>query len=200
MSEATTLSSTTMNAGEAADVIALKVAGERLFIYLFHGKYSSKDFPGARLEEVVIWSCGQAQKSVFRRHDPERLLDHMQRREALRVARHGVSRFERGDSTQLRQIQRQARGFDPAFSITIVQPGLRVADLCPEHLALLRSLPSSSRRETYEVPLSGNRKRVASGLSERERAGSWTSSCSARRCPKTAAARSCLRRAPPAAP
>ena len=139
------------DAGEAADVIALKVEGERLRVDLFHCKYSSKDSPGARLEDLYP-VCGQAQKSVFRRHDPERLLNHMQYREALRMARHGVSRFERGDPTKLRQIQRQARLLDPAFSITIVQPGLRVSDLGSEHLALL-AVTELFLRETYEVPL-----------------------------------------------
>lgn len=136
--------------GEAADIIGIKVEGDRAVVDLYHCKYSSGDTPGARLGDLYE-VCGQAQKSVYRRGDLEKLFDHMQRREAHRAEKQGVSRFERGDQAALQQVRRRVRFLEPAVTIVIVQPGLCASQLQPEHLTLL-GVTELFLRETYEVP------------------------------------------------
>ncbi|MBL8126772.1 MAG: DEAD/DEAH box helicase family protein, partial [Chloroflexia bacterium] len=81
--------------GEAADIVALKVANDRLIVHLYHCKYAGGDNAGARLDDLYV-VCGQAQRSVYRRGDVAGLFDHLRLREVARVEKCGVSRFARG--------------------------------------------------------------------------------------------------------
>jgi superfamily II DNA or RNA helicase len=137
--------------GEAADVVALKVEGERLRAALHHCKFSSADTPGARLEDLYV-VCGQAQRSVHYRGDLARLILHLERREALRLGRGRPTRFERGTLDDLIRIRRAAPSLSHEMTISIVQPGLSASRLGPEHLELL-GVTASYLMETFEVPL-----------------------------------------------
>lgn len=134
---------------EAADVVALKVAGEKLLVHLFHCKFSTEEKAGARVEDMYA-VCGQAQRSVFWRTDLRGLLDHLSYRDARRLEKHSVSRFERGDQVRLDEIARQSPYLTPEFKIFVVQPGLAKSKAEVSQLELL-AVTELYLRETYGV-------------------------------------------------
>lgn len=82
--------------GEAADVIAIRSDADRLIVRLYHCKFSKETAAGSRVKNLYE-VCGQAQRSVYWKGQPAELIEHMLHREAKRLSRGGVSRFERGD-------------------------------------------------------------------------------------------------------
>jgi hypothetical protein len=135
---------------EAADVIALRVDGEQLLIHLFHCKYAGGK-PGQRVGDLYE-VCGQAQRSVYWKEDPERLLDHLLRRDARRLRTHGNSRFEVGSVKTVRALKRRLRFLMPEMRVTVVQPGASRAELTTGQLDLLAAT-ELYLRETYGVEL-----------------------------------------------
>lgn len=137
--------------GESADIVAIRIEQAHLLFRLYHCKFSGAAQPGARIDDLYA-VCGQAQSSVHWRGRPEQLLEHMINREAKRISKNGVSRFERGDLKLLTQLKRRLRTLRPEFQIYIVQPGLSGAAARADHLELL-SATELHLRETYSVPL-----------------------------------------------
>jgi hypothetical protein len=137
------------DAREAADVVAVKVAGDRLIVHLFHLKFSGENHPGARVEDLYA-VCGQAQRSVHWKADTQRLFDHLRHREASRLERTGVSRFERGGFERLDEIARQAPYLTPEFKAFVVQPGLSRARAALNQLELL-AVTELYLQETYAI-------------------------------------------------
>jgi superfamily II DNA or RNA helicase len=124
------------SANEAADVVALAVQGEDLFIHLFHCKYSLDASAGGRVKDLYE-VCGQAQRSARWRQDVERLLSNLLRRNSNRIAAGGPSRFEKGSPDVLLALQRRARFLRPNLAVFIVQPGLSKAQAKANQLQLL---------------------------------------------------------------
>jgi superfamily II DNA or RNA helicase len=112
--------------GEAADVVAIKVAEDRLIIRLYHCKFSSGDTAGARIDDMYA-VCGQAQKSVFWREHPEKLIPHLIERARKRDQNNQTSRFEKGDFRDLSRIGWREEQMQKDFRAIIVQPGLSKA-------------------------------------------------------------------------
>lgn len=137
---------------EAADVIAIKVDGEKLIVHLFHCKFSSEAKPGGRVADLYE-ICGQAQRCVvWRGEDPVALFDHIRHREGLRVARGEPTRFERGSMQAVRDIRRRARQLAPEFRVFAVQPGLSKSGVSAGQLELLGTT-ELYLRETFGIPL-----------------------------------------------
>ena len=136
---------------EAADVVALKIEGDRLLVHLYHCKFSGGREAGARIDDLYA-VCGQAQKSVAWKADAENLIRHLRVRSAARRDRHGVDRFERGDEAGLTALGHKARFLIPDVRIFIVQPGLSRAGASVGQLDLLAAT-EAYLRETYAVPL-----------------------------------------------
>jgi hypothetical protein len=136
---------------EAADVVGLKVLGERLVVHLYHCKFSGGREAGARLDDLYA-VCGQAQKSVVWKVDTERLVRHLRLRSAARFARCSVDRFEHGDEAGLTALGNKARFLVPDVRIFIVQPGLSKRDASVGQLDLLAAT-QAYLRDTYAVPL-----------------------------------------------
>jgi hypothetical protein len=122
-------------ANEAADVVGLRIDGERLLIDLFHLKYSSSP-PGHRVKDLYE-VCGQAQRSIFWKEDALRLVDHLKRREVRRQKKHGATRFEKGDLRSLATLRRRLRFLMPEMRITVIQPGISKAEMSVDQLDLL---------------------------------------------------------------
>lgn len=120
---------------EAADVVALRIDGERLLIDLFHLKFCTSA-PGHRLQDLYE-VCGQAQRSIYWKEDAGHLLAHLKHREGRRQKAHGVSRFEKGDLKTLSTLRRRLRFLMPEMRITIVQPGVSKAEISSDQLDLL---------------------------------------------------------------
>ena len=109
-------------AGEIADVVAMRIEGSKLYVNLMHCKFSHEDAPGARVLDLYE-VCGQAQKSILRRHNPQLMVDRLIKREKNRrkVGRTGILV---GDDSNLQHIADRVRLLEPQFVITIVQPGV----------------------------------------------------------------------------
>jgi hypothetical protein len=125
-------------AGEIADVVAIRIEGDELVVYLGHCKYSSGDAPGARVADLYE-VCGQAQKSVRWRRDVSALFAQLLRREKRRMERQGRSGLMSGDAQDLYRLEDRSRFLRPRFTIGIVQPGLSKAQVSRAMLELLAS-------------------------------------------------------------
>lgn len=139
------------SAGESADVVALRVDGGRLIVQLLHCKFSAEAEPGARVGDLYT-VCGQAQRSVSWRGEVERLLEHLERRDAARRKAGQPSRFEQGNATVLRNIRRRMNELSPAVEVVIVQPGLSRANASNDQLELL-AVTQFYLHTTFGVPL-----------------------------------------------
>jgi len=124
-------------AGEIADIVALRIDGNRLTVLLVHCKYSSKNQPGHRVEDLYA-VCGQTVKSArWRREDARVMLKNLIRRARQKQRRTGVSPFVVGDPAALYRLQEAARFLIPDFQIIIAQPGLSKAVVSEAQLNLL---------------------------------------------------------------
>ena len=137
--------------GEIADIVALKVAGDKLLVNLVHCKYSKSDKAGVRVGDLYE-VCGQAQKSVFWRSEISKLFQRLKFREQERQKKYSVSRFEKGDLQKLEELRRHSRSLYPKFHIYIVQPGLETSKVSPQILDLLGAT-ELYLSETFNVPL-----------------------------------------------
>lgn len=124
------------SSGESADVVALKVLGDRLQVHLFHCKFAKGTEAGERVSELYE-VCGQAQKSIHWRRDVDELFQHLVRRNADWEKKYKVTRFQKGDEERLGEIILEARELRPDFEIAIVQPGLSKAGPTRDQLDLL---------------------------------------------------------------
>ena len=122
--------------GEAADVVAMKLEGDRLLIDLFHCKYAHAGEPAARIDDLYE-VCGQAQKNGFWKMDVEKLFRHLRQREAKRLGRGAVSRLEVGDLAKLRELEHRAASKMVDMSVWVVQPGLAKAQASAAQRELL---------------------------------------------------------------
>jgi superfamily II DNA or RNA helicase len=124
------------SANEAADVVGIAVSGDEILIHLFHCKFSSEPEPGSRVKDLYE-VCGQAQRSARWRHDVEKLLGNLLRRNAARIIAGGVSRFEKGTKEMLISLKNRSRLLKPRLSIFVVQPGLAKSQAKANQLELL---------------------------------------------------------------
>ncbi len=140
-------------AGEIADVVTLRVTEGLVQVTLHHCKYSSAATPGARVKDLYE-VCGQAQKSARWRDRPNRMFNHMLKREKLRLDKGQSSRFEQGDAAFLKRLKASWQDYRYEFDVGIVQPGLSRAAVSEEGLHLLASV------ETYLLETRSMRLRV----------------------------------------
>lgn len=123
--------------GEVADIIAIKFLDEIINIDLFHCKYSSKNLPGSRVEDLYE-VCGQAQKSINWKIKPEKLLKHILKREILRNSKYkNKTRFEVGDKNTINSLINMSRAYPIKMNVYIVQPGISKEKISKEQLELL---------------------------------------------------------------
>lgn len=118
------------DAGEVADVVALRMDHNRLIVHLYHCKYSGDVNPGCRVDDFYA-VCGQSQKSVHWREKKglEKLIPHLLDREQKRLQKGEPTRFDRGDVRTLDDIAARMEVLRPEFTISVVQPGLSKAKI-----------------------------------------------------------------------
>ncbi|OPF90512.1 hypothetical protein I8G32_02271 [Rhodopseudomonas palustris] len=139
--------------GEIADVVALRITDSVVSATLFHCKYSGADTPGARLSDLYE-VCGQAQKSARWRDRPNRMLQHMLKREQKRRDRGLSSRIETGSAAAIKKLKAGWQDYRFEYDVRIVQPGLSRKAIGEEGLHLLAGV------ETYLLETRGMRLRV----------------------------------------
>jgi superfamily II DNA or RNA helicase len=139
-------------AGEAADVVAIKVkdAERTIEVEFYHCKYSTEGSPGARVKELYE-VCGQAQKSIRWMEDATELFRHLLRREEKRQDEDSVSRIERGDFDKIDEIKEKSIVYRTELKIFVVQPGLSKRRVSPDQLELLGAT-ESYLKGTYMIP------------------------------------------------
>lgn len=137
-------------AGEIADIVAIKVCGDKLLVRLVHCKWSQPD-SGVRVGDFFE-VCGQAQKCVRWRSDTKRLFKRLADRESSRQKRYGITRFAKGDLKALDEVRRRSRVLFPVFEVTVVQPGLD-ANRADAGVLDLLGATELYLRETFDVPL-----------------------------------------------
>jgi superfamily II DNA or RNA helicase len=147
-------------AGEAADVVAIRVIGgvlapERIEVEFYHCKYSHGPMPGHRIIDLYE-VCGQAQKSIWWAASPQKksdLLTHLMRRESLRKNNERPTRFERGTVDLLHTIREISKLIPVSFAIAVVQPGISKRQVSIDQLQLL-GVTNNHLWETYQLPFS----------------------------------------------
>lgn len=137
--------------GEAADIVTFGVKNERVYISFYHCKYSGDERPGARIDDLYE-VCGQTQKSIHWRSDPEGLILHLLKRNAKRVEKTNVSGFELGDEKSLNGFLRCVRMMEITFQVYIVQPGLSKSQASDAQREIL-AVTELYLKETYAIDL-----------------------------------------------
>jgi len=146
------------DAGEAADVVAIRVVGglenpTRVEIELYHCKYSSAAGAGRRIRDLYE-VCGQAQKSIWwagslmKKAD---LITHLMRRDSDRLSNDRPSRLERGTKEILLTIKEIANLLPVSLAVAIVQPGVSKAEVSEDQLQLL-GVTENFLWEMYQLP------------------------------------------------
>lgn len=124
--------------GEIADVVAMRIDGDRLMVELVHCKYSSGQLPGSRVADLYE-VCGQTQKSVRWRRKNDFLFQRLISRERNRISLYGRSGFIVGNGNTLYRIAESARMLKPDFRMVIAQRGLSKEAVSEQQLDLLGS-------------------------------------------------------------
>lgn len=137
--------------GEVADVIAIRRQGRFLDVELYHCKFSSKDKPGARVEDLYE-VCGQAMKAVRWADPRSKFLQRLRRQEENRLKAGQQTRFIAGDRPMLDDWLTNRRDLVARFSMTLVQPGYSKAKASLEHLPILGSV-QAYLQQTYNIRL-----------------------------------------------
>ncbi len=139
------------NAGEIADVIALKVddVNKKVKAELYHLKFSQEERAGARINDLYAVN-GQAQKCVEWLHTkPEHILGRMLRRGTTEAK----NRYEVGTEKQLTIIREKVKSvYEIEYEVYIVQPGLSKAGASDDQLKVL-SLTEAFLWETRMIRL-----------------------------------------------
>ena len=116
------------NAGEIADIIAIKEKDKEIHFEFYHCKFSHGPKAGSRVVDLYE-VCGQAEKSVLWKQNMCEVIERMRYRESRRMKLNGVSRFEKGDLKKLSTIRNKLRFLPAKLDIFIVQPGVSASTI-----------------------------------------------------------------------
>ena len=125
------------DAGEAADVVAIKETDTTVNVEFYHCKYSGAAAAGSRANDFYQ-VCGQAQKSVSQTNSFSSLVSHLTHRETKALNGRNT-RLERGSLAGLTDLRRRARRKHTRYNIAVVQPGISRDRIEPHHTAMLGS-------------------------------------------------------------
>lgn len=136
--------------GEIADIVTLRDEEKCVYIELYHCKFSGKNTPGKRINDLYE-VCGQCQKSIKWRANIDTIIDHMLHRENL-AQENNYSRIELGDLETIYKFKNLLRGKKIDMKIFIVQPGVDSKSITSD-MEYLLSCTQSYLIDTYNVPL-----------------------------------------------
>ena len=125
-------------AGEAADLIGLKIVNNEILLSMIHCKYSKEFSPGTRLQDFYE-VCGQAQRCIRFKHLGINYLYHHIKHRNKTWKKSGHTRFLKGDISSLAAYKSRSRVTKINFEVSIVQPGLSKKNVSDEILKLLGS-------------------------------------------------------------
>lgn len=139
------------NAGEIADIVAIKAKNDKIMFEFYHCKYAHGNKPGARVADLYE-VCGQAEKSVSWMQDTMNIIDRMIKRENDRQKRNKVTRFERGNLRKLNELKNRLRVYPSSIDVFIVQPGVKY-DVITSNMERLLCGTSTYLMDTYSLKL-----------------------------------------------
>ncbi|ALR11736.1 hypothetical protein MYCSP_09985 [Mycobacteroides saopaulense] len=129
-------------AGEAADLVGLRIDRDQLLVTLVHCKYSSEDTAGGRLKDIYE-VCGQAIRGArWRNQCAEPLLKHLDRRTQDYYRTHRKQPYEVGDRAVLLSLRERALLLRPRFVTIVAQPGLSKKKTSDEQLRVIAAAAS----------------------------------------------------------
>lgn len=138
------------DAGEIADIVAIREVDNTMCIELYHCKFSHGKNPGSRVADLYE-VCGQAVKSLQWCKKIRQIPDRMKDRERL-CAQKGQTRFRVGDMAALGIIGKKMNRMNVKMEISIVQPGVDSNKITDEMKRVICSA-SSHLMDTYSIPL-----------------------------------------------
>jgi superfamily II DNA or RNA helicase len=109
------------DAGEAADLVCMRLEPARIVVRFVHCKFSHGDAPGARLSDVVE-VASQATRCARWKWDFEKLCLHLLHRELALFGK--PTRFIVGDRSVIRRLRAVGRYRRVEFEVICVQPGI----------------------------------------------------------------------------
>ncbi|CCF85235.1 conserved hypothetical protein [Nitrolancea hollandica Lb] len=124
--------------GEIADIVAMRVDGDTLYVHLTHCKYVTGGQVRKQVEDLYE-VCGQAQKSTQWRRNIPLLFKRLIKRQRRKVERTGHTGFMQGDFSALYILEDKARMLKTEFTIAVAQPGVTKSGISPAQLELLAS-------------------------------------------------------------
>lgn len=139
------------NAGEIADIVAIKEKDNEIHFEFYHCKFSHGPKAGSRVADLYE-VCGQAEKSVLWKQNMCDVIERMRYRESRRMKLNGVSRFEKGDLKKLSTIRNKLRFLPAKLDIFIVQPGVS-ASVITEDMHQILCGTQAYLLDTYGVTL-----------------------------------------------
>ncbi|HBZ8223096.1 TPA: DEAD/DEAH box helicase family protein [Escherichia coli] len=126
-------------AGEIADLVAIRVDNDKIYISLFHCKYcpltDGTAIPGARLSDVYE-VCGQASRSVKWLYTGEKFFDRLLERYQKSLSK-GFDRILKGAPQQLEILRNKCHDHEFIFNFVIVQPAVSAKKVSDEQLTVL---------------------------------------------------------------
>ncbi|MBF8668374.1 DEAD/DEAH box helicase family protein [Pseudomonas putida] len=128
------------DAGEIADLVAIRESKGAILIDLYHCKYCPKKKnqdakPGARVEDVYE-VCGQASRSVKWLYTHEKFFDRLMYRyqQSLPI---GFDRILKGAPKDLELLRNKCHDHEMIFKFVIVQPAISAAKISDDQLSVL---------------------------------------------------------------
>ncbi|MDH0096556.1 DEAD/DEAH box helicase family protein [Pseudomonas sp. GD04158] len=127
------------DAGEIADLVAIRESKDAIWVDLYHCKYCSKKDgearPGARVEDVYE-VCGQASRSVKWLYTHEKFFDRLMYRYQQSLPK-GFDRILKGEPKDLELLRNKCHDHEMIFRFVIVQPAISAAKISADQLAVL---------------------------------------------------------------
>lgn len=127
------------DAGEIADLVAIRESKDAIWVDLYHCKYCSKKDgearPGARVEDVYE-VCGQASRSVKWLYTHEKFFDRLMYRYQQSLPK-GFDRILKGEAKDLELLRNKCHDHEMIFRFVIVQPAISAAKISADQLAVL---------------------------------------------------------------
>lgn len=137
------------DAGEVADLVALRKTADSFVVRFVHCKYSKRLAPGLRISDVTE-VASQAARSVKNTGQFHELVKKLRKR-SKRL--HGKpTRFVAGGPSLLTRYERLATAVAPEFEIIAVQPGLLKTKVTVDQQTVLGAA-DAYLRQTVEIPL-----------------------------------------------
>ena len=122
--------------GEVADLVALRHREGELEIRLVHCKFAPGRLVRVQVEDL-FQLCGQAEKSVVFRREPDIMIRKLLQRERTRLKNGRPTGFERGSAEDLARLQNQLDLVTVSLNMSLVQPSLSRSRASAQQLELL---------------------------------------------------------------